>query len=64
MIKLLQEKAIIPIARAEMRIRIRVSGSKELKKVKEKIQAAMSNIEEEENDGQSYEVVSSSNQFL
>jgi ribosome maturation protein SDO1 len=46
-IRQLQEKQIIPIARAQMRLRV-VMPTKEAKKVKEKIRALIASVEEED----------------
>lgn len=54
-IKLLQEKQIIPISRAQMRIRI-VCPGKEGKRLREKLSSFISNIESEDFSDQ-YELV-------
>ena len=55
-IKLLQEKQLIPISRAQMRVRITCPG-KEGKKLKEKLQEHIASVEEEDFSEQ-YELVS------
>lgn len=55
-IRLLTEKNIIPIARAQMRLRI-VLGGKEAKKTKEKLAPCFAAIEEEQFDGDELELI-------
>ncbi|RHZ59326.1 hypothetical protein Glove_364g61 [Diversispora epigaea] len=55
-IKQLQEKKAIPIARAQMRLRITMVNSKETKKIKEKLKPAISQTEDE-NWGDEYELI-------
>ena len=57
MLKSLQEANIIPIARAQMRLRIVIPSTKEAKKVKEKLVPLIANIEDEDWSGE-YELVS------
>ncbi|KAJ3286236.1 Shwachman-Bodian-diamond syndrome protein [Rhizoclosmatium globosum] len=58
LIKQLQEKQIIPIARAQMRLRIVLPG-KESKKLKEKIGSFIAAIEDEDFSGDVYEILCS-----
>ncbi|CAG8803353.1 15984_t:CDS:2, partial [Racocetra fulgida] len=46
-IKQLQEKKVIPISRAQMRLRITIPNSKETKKAKEKLTPLIASIEDE-----------------
>ncbi|CAG8535507.1 63_t:CDS:2 [Diversispora eburnea] len=55
-IKQLQEKKAIPIARAQMRLRITMINSKETKKIKEKLKPVISQTEDE-NWGDEYELI-------
>ncbi|CAO3626171.1 unnamed protein product [Cunninghamella echinulata] len=57
-IKQLQEKQLLPIQRAQMRIRITLPQGKEFKKVlKESIQPLVTSIEEEDHEAEEIEVV-------
>ena len=57
MLKSLQEANIIPIARAQMRLRIVIPNTREAKKVKEKLVPLIANIEDEDWSAE-YELVS------
>lgn len=56
-IKQLQEKNIIPIQRAQMRIRIVMANNKDTKKLREKMMPMIANVEDEDF-GEEYELVS------
>ncbi|KAI9307596.1 SBDS protein C-terminal domain-containing protein [Cunninghamella echinulata] len=57
-IKQLQEKQLLPIQRAQMRIRITLPQGKEFKKVlKESIQPLVTSIEEEDHEAEEIEVI-------
>ncbi|KAG9291715.1 hypothetical protein G9A89_012000 [Geosiphon pyriformis] len=56
-IKLLQEKNIIPIARAQMRLRITVPNVKEGKRIREKLLPLVAQTEDENFDGDEYELI-------
>ncbi|KAI8972995.1 SBDS protein C-terminal domain-containing protein [Pilobolus umbonatus] len=56
-IKQLQEKQLLPIQRAQMRLRITLSQSKECKLVKEKVLALVTSIEDEDSSSTEYELV-------
>ncbi|CAG8589514.1 12788_t:CDS:2 [Dentiscutata erythropus] len=55
-IKQLQEKKVIPISRAQMRLRITMPNSKETKKAKEKLTPLIASIEDENWDNE-YELI-------
>ncbi|RUS21243.1 ribosome maturation protein SBDS-like protein [Endogone sp. FLAS-F59071] len=55
-IKQLQEKSIIPIQRAQMRIRIVMANSKDTKKLREKMMPMIANVEDEDF-GDEYELI-------
>lgn len=57
-IKQLQEKQILPIQRAQMRIRLTLPQTKEAKKLREKLHPMMTSIEDEDFDAGEYELVS------
>lgn len=56
-IKQLQEKQILPIQRAQMRIRLTLPQTKEAKKLREKLHPMMTSIEDEDFDAGEYELV-------
>ncbi|KAI8642579.1 SBDS protein C-terminal domain-containing protein [Parasitella parasitica] len=56
-IKLLQEKQLLPIQRAQMRIRITLPQSNEMKKLKEKIIPSLSSIEDEGSGSSEIEII-------
>lgn len=55
-IKQLQEKQILPIQRAQMRVRVTLPQSKETKKLREKLVPLVTSVEDEEFEGE-YELV-------
>jgi ribosome maturation protein SDO1 len=56
-IKQLQEKQLLPIQRAQMRLRLTLPQSKETKKLKEKILPLLTSIEDEDAGATEYELV-------
>ena len=56
-IKLLVEKQIIPIARAQMKVRITLSKKAYLKTFQDEIKPVIDQIVEEDNNGKQYEIV-------
>ncbi|KAI7877182.1 Shwachman-Bodian-diamond syndrome protein [Lichtheimia hyalospora FSU 10163] len=56
-IKQLQEKQILPIQRAQMRIRLTLPQTKEAKKLREKLHPMMTSIEDEDFDAGEYELI-------
>ncbi|KAI9310517.1 ribosome maturation protein [Dichotomocladium elegans] len=56
-IKQLQEKQILPIQRAQMRIRLTMPQSKETKKIREKLHPLVTSIEDEDFDSTEYELI-------
>lgn len=57
-IKQLQEKQILPIQRAQMRIRVTLPQGKETKKMREKLTPLITSVEDEDFDSGEYELVS------
>ncbi|ORZ02161.1 putative Shwachman-Bodian-diamond syndrome protein [Syncephalastrum racemosum] len=55
-IKQLQEKQILPIQRAQMRVRVTLPQSKETKKLREKLVPLVTSVEDEEFEGE-YELI-------
>ncbi|KAI9475810.1 MAG: SBDS protein C-terminal domain-containing protein [Benjaminiella poitrasii] len=56
-IKQLQEKQILPIQRAQMKIRVTLPQSKESKKLREKILALVTSVEDEDSSSTEIEVI-------
>jgi ribosome maturation protein SDO1 len=56
-IKQLQEKQLLPIQRAQMRLRLTMPQSKETKKLREKILPLLTSIEDEDSGATEYELV-------
>lgn len=56
-IKQLQEKQILPIQRAQMRIRITLPQGKDTKKIREKLQPLITSVEDEDFESGEYELV-------
>lgn len=57
-IKQLQEKQMLPIQRAQMRLRLTLPQSNETKKLREKILPLLTSIEDEDSGSTEYELVS------
>ncbi|KAI7850879.1 SBDS protein C-terminal domain-containing protein [Circinella umbellata] len=56
-IKQLQQKQVLPIQRAQMRVRLTLPQTKEGKKLREKLQPLITSIEDEDSNSDEYEVI-------